>query len=71
MRSSIFSLWKNTFVSSANILILPKGQQFGKSLINNRKNNGPSTEPCGTPQSMLLVFDFLPSNTVNCFLPFK
>ena len=43
--SSIFSQWKNTFVSSANILIFPAGQQLGRSLINRRKNKGPSTEP--------------------------
>ena len=45
MRSSILSQWKKTFVSSANILIFPAGQQFGRSLINRRKNNGPSTQP--------------------------
>ena len=37
--SSIFSQWKNTFVSSANILIFPARQQFVKSLINRRKIN--------------------------------
>ena len=69
--SSMLSPWKNTLVSSANILIFPDGQQLGKSLINNKKNNGPSTEPWGTPQSMLHVFDLLVSITVYCFLSFK
>ena len=47
---SIELLWKNIVVSSAKSLVLPSGQQFGKSLINKIKNSGPSTEPCGTPQ---------------------
>ena len=45
LMSSIELLWKNIVVSSAKSLVLPSGQQLGKSLINNIKNNGPSTEP--------------------------
>ena len=44
LRTSMLSQWKKILVSSANILTLPKGQQFDKSLINRIKNKGPSTE---------------------------
>ena len=50
-------LWKNIVVSSAKSLVLPSGQQFGKSLINNIKNSGPSTEPWGTPHVIGRVCD--------------
>ena len=64
--SSIELQWKNTFVSSAKILTLPVGQQLGRSLINKRKNRGPRTEPCGTPQDTVLVFDLLCSMLTYC-----
>ena len=59
LMSSMELLWKNIVVSSANSLVLPSGQQFGKSLINNIKNSGPSTEPWGTPHVIGRVCDLL------------
>ena len=41
--------WVVRCVWSANILGVDNVRQFGKSLIYKRKNNGPSTDPCGTP----------------------
>ena len=49
--------WKNIVVSSAKSLTLPSGQQLGKSLINKRKNNGPRTEPWGTPWDIERIWD--------------
>ena len=39
------------FVSSANI-IGSSTEELGRSLTYNKKSNGPSIEPCGTPQRM-------------------
>ena len=37
-------------LSSANVhRNLNKEDEFGRSLINNRNNSGPRTDPCGTP----------------------
>ena len=36
-RTLISSQWKNILVSSAKILTLPNGQQFGRSLMNKIK----------------------------------
>ena len=35
--------------SSANSINLNKHDEFGRSFINIRNNNGPRTDPCGTP----------------------
>ncbi|CAL4060695.1 unnamed protein product, partial [Meganyctiphanes norvegica] len=43
--SWILLAWKNILVSSAKILTLPRGQQFGRSFMNNMKKSGPRTEP--------------------------
>jgi hypothetical protein len=37
------------FVSSANNRGFVLFRQCGKSLMYNKKNNGPNIEPCGTP----------------------
>ena len=36
-------------LSSANSINLNKEDEFGRSFINNRNNNGPGTDPRGTP----------------------
>ena len=55
--SFMLLLWKKIVVSSAKSLVLPSGQQIGRSLIKRRKRSGPKTEPCGTPQDIGRVFD--------------
>ena len=45
--SSILLHWKKALVSSAKILKLPMGQQFGRSLMNIKNNRGPRTDPWG------------------------
>ena len=50
--SSIEFVWKKIVVSSAKSLTLPLVQHLGKSLMNNRKNRGPRTDPCGTPHDI-------------------
>jgi hypothetical protein len=46
----ILSCEKNRFASSANIWKSKRSEQYSKSLIYKRNNNGPKTEPWGTPQ---------------------
>ena len=36
-------------LSSANSINLNKEDEYGRSSINNRNNNGPKTDPSGTP----------------------
>ena len=36
-------------LSSANTINMNKDDEFGRSFINIRNNNGPITDPCGTP----------------------
>ena len=36
-------------LSSPDSINLNKEDEFGRSLINNRNNNGPRTDPSGTP----------------------
>ena len=43
--SSILLQWKKIFVSSAKILKLPRGEQFGRSLMKIKNSKGPSTDP--------------------------
>ena len=38
----------------------------GRSLMNNRKSNGPMTVPWGTPERILAWLDVLPSTTTAC-----
>ena len=52
------------FVSSANNHGFVFDKHWGKSLIYNKKNNGPKIEPCGTPH--LIVF----SDDKNPFVTF-
>ena len=47
-------MFKNRFVSSANI-IGSSTEELGRSLAYNKKSNGPSIEPCVTPQRMFWV----------------
>ena len=44
------------FVSSANNRGFVFDKHWGKSLIYNKKNNGPKIEPCGTPH-LIALFD--------------
>ena len=37
-------------LSSVNSINLTVEDEFGRSFINNRNNNGPTTDPCGTPR---------------------
>ena len=37
---------RKILVSSAKILVLPEGQQFGKSLMKIKNSSGPRTDPC-------------------------
>ena len=37
-------------VSSANKTVESRGRIEGRSLMNAEKREGPSTEPCGTPE---------------------
>ena len=50
-------------VSSANKVLNISERKNGKSLIKIRKNNGPRTLPCGTPNRRLarsdVIFDIL------------
>ena len=55
--SPIEFVWKKIVVSSAKSLTLPLVHPLGKSFMNNRKNRGPRTDPCGTPHDMGRVFD--------------
>ena len=64
--SSAFLALNNTLVSSANILVLPEGQQFGMSLMYIRNNRGPRTDPWGTPQVMDLYDDLWLLSSTNC-----
>ena len=36
-------------LSPANSINLNKDDEFGRSFVNNRNNNGPRTDPCATP----------------------
>ena len=40
-------------------------KQFIMSLIYKRNNNGPSTDPCGTPNNTCSMADFSPSTSVR------
>ena len=37
------------------------------SFTYNKKNNGPSIDPCGTPHEIEYVFDLLLINETNCW----
>ena len=52
-------------VSSANRVALEYDRHSAVSLMYNKKNNGPNTDPCGTPVLMIIVSDLEPSTTVN------
>ena len=58
------------FVSSAKSLMSDL-VLFSMSLVYIRNNNGPSTEPCGTPQFIAFVGELTPFAYVNCLRLFK
>ena len=72
-KSLLGSIWdfslliaiKKSDVSSANVL-QSEVNQSGKSLIYIRNNNGPKTDPCGTPAKMLFHEDFCPFKRTCC-----
>ena len=51
-------------MSSANIMNLNKDDEIGRSFINNRNKNVPSTEPCGTKLLIKEEEEVIPSITV-------
>ena len=62
----LLSLWTKT-VSSAKSLVFIKFQ-FGKSFINNKKNNGPEIELCGTPELIDFKDDLVFPPWMYCIL---
>ena len=54
-------------VSSANSTNSPSLEQFIMSLIYIRNRSGPSTDPCGTPNSTSRWFDFSSRHSTYCF----
>ena len=59
---------KNILVSSANNIDMLAPDTVDKSLTYIKKSNGPSIEPCGTPQLIFSVLDLLPLYVTYCFL---
>ena len=57
-----------TILSSANILHVAFERHEGKSLLNNRNNKGPRTDPCGTPVFISLGDDNWPFMFTICDL---
>mgnify|MGYP003315167793 CR=1 FL=1 len=57
-------------MSSANNRV-KKSVEEGRSLINIRKSNGPSTLPWGTPQVISRKGEFLPSMLTNWRLLYR
>ena len=58
-------------LSSANSINLKKDDEFGRSFINIRNNNGPRTDPCGTPWLTEEEEEVIPSLTVIWFLSLR
>ncbi|KAG9471321.1 hypothetical protein GDO78_015223 [Eleutherodactylus coqui] len=65
--SSVVLIVLYNFVSSANIDILLCSLSI-RSLINILIRMGPSTEPCGTPLTMVAHSEYEPFITTLCFL---
>ena len=61
----------DSVLSSANSINLNKEDEFGRSFINNRNNNGPRTNPCGTPWLTEEEEEVIPSATVIWFLSLR
>ena len=55
-------------VSSANNIDMQASDTVDKSLIYNKKSNGPNIDPCGTPQLICSVLDTMPLYVTYCFL---
>ena len=55
-------------LSYANSINLNKDDEFGRSFINIRNNNGPRTDTCGTPWLIEEEEEVIPSITVIWFL---
>ena len=60
----ISSAYKTSFVDGS------KGR-LHTPFMYTRNNKGPSTDPCGTPDSACVLSDETPSNTTDCFLSVK
>ena len=65
-RSKSLLIGRSIAVSSAKSLVL-EATVFGRSFMYVRNKQGPSTEPCGTPDLTLMWSDWLPSTTTACF----
>ena len=52
---------RNKLESSANRRNLNYEEEFGKSLLYNKINVGPKTDPWGTPHIISFSVDFIPS----------
>ena len=59
---------KNILVLSANNIDMLAPDTVDKSLIYIKKSNGPSIEPCETPQLIFSVLDLLQLYVTYCFL---
>ena len=78
-RSSCRAVWivwmflsaKNRAVSSAYKTILQQCTTLGKSFINTINNNGPRTDPWGTPSDRSAVSEYVPFTLTDCVLPDK
>ena len=55
-------------LSSVNSIDFNKDDEFGRLFINIRNNNGPRTDPCGTPWLIEEEEEVIPSITVIWFL---
>ena len=62
---------KNKFVSSANKIRLISFDTLQMSFMYNKNNCGPSTDPCGTPQTVCNIPDVVISKFTYCFRPVK
>ena len=61
-------LWQNIPVSSANILNNPSLQEFAKSFMYIMNNNGPNTDPWGTPHVTGFISEFALFTLTYCCL---
>ena len=58
-------------LSSSNSINLNKDDEFGRSFINIRNNNGPRTDPCGTPWLIEEEEEVIPSIKVIWILSLR
>ena len=63
---ALFLAATNILVSSANITNSPWFVERIISLMYKRNKRGPSTDPCGTPKSIVSVSDLISLNFVIC-----